>query len=395
MIRIAIVLLLAFPATGFGRSAVILLPGYLGSGLRDKQTKKEIYMNLARVALNPCVLALNQESLGAPVGREAEFDDILRYVQVIPGLYKRDVYGSMIDRLSTLPESEVEVLGYDWRMDPYDAVLKLGEAVERLRANGVTQIHIVAHSLGGLIAAYYLAYGTQPPETAQLDWSGSRYIEKLVLLGVPFRGAFFMLKIILRGIDLPLINRLFPAGATATYPSNYFALPLDAVRVYDYGGKPWKLPIFDLDFWQRWNLGLMADDVPKIVRDNRVVFLRTQLHKAQQFMKLLQFSENSNFQINPATRILSFTGYGTRTSDSAYFSTSKDTIEFLFDSDRPSHQGLTALRLFSDGDGSVTLDSARLPGPLQAIANSRFVEINHVRLSTDRRLQNQIVDFLQ
>jgi triacylglycerol esterase/lipase EstA (alpha/beta hydrolase family) len=46
---------------------------------------------------------------------------------------------------------------------------------------------IVAHSMGGLVARYYLRYGTQdlPPDGSlpELTWAGAQYVDNLIMVG--------------------------------------------------------------------------------------------------------------------------------------------------------------------------------------------------------------------
>jgi pimeloyl-ACP methyl ester carboxylesterase len=377
------------------RSATILLPGYLGSALRDVHTGQRIYMNLARVALRPNVLALYHAGLETPPGPAVEADGILRDVTVIPGLFTVDVYATLIRKLESLPRHRVVTLGYDWRYDPCCAVQSLGATVDRLRSEGITQIDIVAHSYGGMIAAYYLGYGTQAAEAAMLDWSGARNIRQATLLGTPFRGGFNMFRTLIRGINLPVIWRLFPREAVASYPSNYHLLPFGPICLYNWNGRPWTISALDPEFWITWNLGLMANrDLPQAVRSNRAAFIREQLASARRFGERLQFSETP-VAPDPPTRILNVIGNGLPTEDSAYYRPSGGDLSFVFSSDHPDRFALPESKLLKDGDKSVTVESAALPGRLQSLAETRFVHVLHERLVTDSQVQDMVLDFLR
>jgi pimeloyl-ACP methyl ester carboxylesterase len=376
------------------RSATILLPGYLGSALRDVHTGKRIYMNLARVALRPSVLALYHAELETPRGPEVEADGILRDVKVFPGLFTVDVYATLIRKLESLPDHRVIALGYDWRHSPYSAVQTLGAMVDRLRSEGITQIDIVAHSYGGIITAYYLGYGTQAPERAALDWSGARNIRKIALLGTPFRGGFIMFRNLIRGIGLPVIWRLFPREAVASYPSNYHLLPFGTIRLYNWTGRPWAISALDPEFWINWNLGLMANqDLPAAIRSNRASFIRKQLASARRFGERLQFSETP-IAPDPPTRILTVIGNGAPTEDSAYYKPSGGDLTFVFRSDDPKRFALSESTLLQDGDNKVTVGSATLPSRLRPLAETRLVRVCHERLVTDSRVQDMVLDFL-
>lgn len=377
------------------RSATILLPGYLGSALRDVKTGRRIYMNLARVALRPSVLALYHAELGTPPGPEVEADGILREVKVLPGLFTVDVYATLICKLESLPDQRVVAVGYDWRYGPYSTVQMLGATVDRLRNEGFKQIDIVAHSTGGTVAAYYLGYGTQAPEKAVLNWSGARNIRRVALLGTPFRGGFIMFRNLIRGINLPVIWRLFPREAVASYPSNYHLLPFNPIRLYNNcTDRPWDIPALDPEFWIKWKLGLMADrNLPEAARSNRAAFIHEQLTSSKRFGKRLQFSETPGVP-RPLTRIFNVIGHGTPTEDAAYYRRSGDELRFIFSSDHPSRFGLPEDKLFKDGDKNVTVECATLPRRLQSLAETRLVQVGHEHLVTDPRVQDMVLDFL-
>ncbi len=377
------------------RSATILLPGYLGSELRDVQTGRRIYMNLAQAALRPSVLALYHGKLGTPPGPQVEADGILRDVKVIPGLFTVDVYATLIRKLESLPNHTIVPVGYDWRHGPYLAVQIVGAAVSRLRREGFTQINIVAHSYGGVVAAYYLGYGIQPPESAALDWSGARNVRKIALLGTPFQGGFIMFRNLIRGIGLPIISRLFPTEAVGSYPSNYHSLPFAPIHLYNNRtGREWTVSALDPEFWITWNLGLMAKrNVPKAIRSNRATFIHEQLASAKRFGDRLQFSERSDSPA-PIIRIFNVIGQGTPTEDAAYYRPSGGELNFIFSSDNPNRFGLPVEQLLKDGDRNVTVESATLPNRLQSVAETRFVNVGHEQLVTDRRVQDMVLDFL-
>jgi pimeloyl-ACP methyl ester carboxylesterase len=76
------------------------------------------------------------------------------------------------------------------------AAVRLGEAIARLSAvTGYERIHVIGHSLGGLIARYYVQ-----------RLSGDRHVHTLVTLGTPHQGTQLAWSAPL----LPLIRQLAP-----------------------------------------------------------------------------------------------------------------------------------------------------------------------------------------
>ena len=91
---------------------------------------------------------------------------------------------------------------YDWRRDIVESARKLDQFIkekknyvekELEKRFGITdhdvKFDIVAHSMGGLVARYYLRYGDQdlPSDGSlpQLNWAGSKFVDRLVMVGTP------------------------------------------------------------------------------------------------------------------------------------------------------------------------------------------------------------------
>jgi pimeloyl-ACP methyl ester carboxylesterase len=117
----------------------------------------------------------------------------------------RDFYGQIIDTLrrfggyvpgtpgTAAPRGERRyyIFPYDWRQDNVEAARGLDRLIEAIRrdyANPSLRVDIVAHSRGGLIARYYLRYGTVDVldgSEQQVTLYGTTRVRKLVLLGTP------------------------------------------------------------------------------------------------------------------------------------------------------------------------------------------------------------------
>src|SRR6185369_4292228 len=101
-----------------------------------------------------------------------------------------DFYGQIIDTLRRFC-----IFAYDWRQDNVEAARGLDRLIEAIRrdyANPSLRVDIVAHSMGGLIARYYLRYGTVDVldgSEQQVTLYGTTRVRKLVLLGTPNMGS--------------------------------------------------------------------------------------------------------------------------------------------------------------------------------------------------------------
>ncbi len=167
---------------------IIFIPGYYGTRL-VKQTKsgqKLVWINASQTLWGDMTLAM--PGFGVPGAAELAPTTVLDRVSVIPGLYSMNFYGDFIDtlRVHFRNTAQVHTLPYDWRRDYYTAVQLLDEFIKHLQSKGAKRISIVAHSMGGLVASYYLRYGNQRPELARENWQGTKNIEKVVMAATPF-----------------------------------------------------------------------------------------------------------------------------------------------------------------------------------------------------------------
>ena len=89
----------------------------------------------------------------------------------------KDYYGELGNSLKAQGYS-VYYFGYDWRLDNSFTAKALDTFInEKMRIHGVNKISIVAHSMGGLVTAKYIANGN------------AKKIDKLVTIATPYLGA--------------------------------------------------------------------------------------------------------------------------------------------------------------------------------------------------------------
>ena len=78
------------------------------------------------------------------------------------------------------------------------AAVRLGEAIEKLGSDRLRRIHVIGHSLGGLIARYYVQ-----------RLAGDRRVHTLVTLGTPHHGT----QLAWAAPLLPLVRQLTPKSS--------------------------------------------------------------------------------------------------------------------------------------------------------------------------------------
>ena len=212
---------------------IVVIPGIMGSVLR--QHDREVW-NLSIAAGMHAVsslgasitdLALTSESSdpGAAVDGVVA-DSVLHDLHQLPYLWKIDGYTGLINALAAnfrleAGENYFE-FPYDWRRDNRIAAHRLRKASKRwLRAwretsgNTGARLLIVAHSMGGLVARYFIE-----------ALEGWRDTKALVTFGTPYRGSVKALRTIVEGIRKGPFGIVNLSSLVRSFTSLYQLLPL-------------------------------------------------------------------------------------------------------------------------------------------------------------------------
>jgi pimeloyl-ACP methyl ester carboxylesterase len=209
--------------------------------------------------------------------------------------------------------------GYDWRRDISESAVALGKFIEDKRKYVMAETErrygvvdqdvrfdIVAHSMGGLVARYYLRYGDQPlaedGSLPDLTWAGARRVENVILVGTPSAGSLKSLDELVHGFKIgPTLPRYDPA-VLGTMPAIYQMLPRErhrAIVVQDAAGPRFLDPL-DPDLWEEMGWGLasteidetlewLLPEIPDEASRRRVArdHLRKSLRRARQFAEAM------------------------------------------------------------------------------------------------------------
>ena len=85
------------------------------------------------------------------------------------------------------------VFTYDWRLDLAASARRLGLALDELAercGDPSARFNIIGHSMGGLVARYYLRYGGAELEASRaVTWAGAERVRSLVLVATPSGGS--------------------------------------------------------------------------------------------------------------------------------------------------------------------------------------------------------------
>jgi pimeloyl-ACP methyl ester carboxylesterase len=210
---------------------VVVLPGILGSTLRQDQ--KMVWAPSAGSVLRAIgTLGGSVERLRLPPGIGDEFPHdgveplaLMPDLGILPGIWTAvKGYDRLLGRLRSLGYREPGSLlpvPYDWRLSCRYNAQRLGRIVEpaldRWRAAGNPEARavFVCHSMGGLIARWYIEMG-----------GGAEITRKLITLGTPYRGAVRALAQLVNGAD-PRLGPFQPrlTELARSMPSLYQLLP--------------------------------------------------------------------------------------------------------------------------------------------------------------------------
>lgn len=254
------------------RTPVIVIPGLFGSKLRNRTTGVEVWPGgWNRILLDDYSdLALKFD----PTTFEVRGDDLEAFdlADVVLG---RDFYRPIINTLVNFggyvratpgtPAIEGErryyVFAYDWRQDNVEHAKGLDKLIGEIRKDyrdPELRVDIVAHSMGGLVARYYLRFGpvdVLDGTPSLITLYGTKSVRKLILLGTPNFGAVSALHGYLAGEEIGL-KRMRPE-VLATMPSGYQLFPHPLANwLIDASGNAMGDDLFDPATWNRyqWNV---------------------------------------------------------------------------------------------------------------------------------------------
>jgi len=327
------------------RHAIIVIPGILGSRLEDSVTGQVAWGAFSGGYAKPNNPA-GASLLALPMARGrplSELQDEVEATQVLDRIRVRlfglpvqlKAYFQMIEVLGAGGYRD-ESLGlsgavdwgddhftcfqfpYDFRRDNVENARRLHEFIldkkayiqqETERRYGVVdadiKFDIVAHSMGALLARYYLRYGGAdlPADGSlpALTWAGSQHVDRAILVAPPNAGSLESLVNLVEGRKFgPTLPRYSPT-VLGSFPALYQLLPRSrhGSVVWADGGEPIE-DLLDPQLWQGmgWGLASPAEAeslgwlLPEIATaaDRRAVALdhqRKSLERARQFAAAL------------------------------------------------------------------------------------------------------------
>lgn len=275
------------------RHPVIVIPGILGSRLVDPDTDQIVWGAFGGRGIDPettsgaQLLALPMRSgarltdLGDSVRPTAVLDraqiqllglpiELAAYAQILGTLGAGGFRDQQLAEAGAVDYGAEHFtcfqFAYDWRRDNVENAGALKRFIEEKRAfvqaqyrqrYGVerhdVKFDIVAHSMGGLVARYFLRYGdadlapdgSAPP----LTWAGAAHVRNVIIIGTPNAGSALALQQLVEGTSYSPLLPGYHAALLGTMPSIYQLLPRPRHQtVVDARGAP----IDDFLHIERW-----------------------------------------------------------------------------------------------------------------------------------------------
>ena len=321
---------------GVYRNPIIIVHGFLGANLIDRKSGKNVWGNFT--GMNGFTLSDSRmRSLAIPMEMGVPLDKLkvntvpdgaLNSVDVkIMGVtFKESAYINLVNLLQDGGfQAEGQPLrkgrtyntlfqfAYDWRRDLQWNAVKLHEFILKKRKyiqrqykirygydNYDVQFDLMGHSMGGLLSRYYLRFGTAdlPPEGKKTDitWAGSKYVDRVIIIGTPNAGYLDTILEMVNGSDMPPS----PPALLGTWETYYQMMPVPSRRSVVYAGTDKPVDLFDFNIWlkMKWGLAdprqadtlkILLPEVKDPVKRRRIALdhLQKCLKRAKLFVKVM------------------------------------------------------------------------------------------------------------
>ncbi len=263
---------------------VIFIHGVLGSKLKHRETGVEgwfssplkllfdEYKHLA-MEIDPETLELKQNDYvpfalaGDIIGKDFYGNIIKTLVEY--GGYQHATAG---DEINT-EEKNLYTFIYDWRQDNVQNARELADLVDQIQKDyddPNLKVDIVAHSMGGLIARYYVRYGrldVTNDNDFPVNLYGGERVRRIILLGTPNLGSVKMLNGFLDGIKIGF-KEINPE-TLATMPALFQLLPHPLNNwIVTSEGKNLRRDLFDIDTWRSFQWAIFDPNVRQRIIDS-------------------------------------------------------------------------------------------------------------------------------
>lgn len=292
------------------RNPIIVIPGVLGSRLVHSQTGQVVWGEFGGNSINPNT-AVGAQLISLPMKRGqslAGLQDVVKPAGTLDALeihvlgipFQINAYRDLLTTLGVGGYRDDQTnlaninygdqsyssfqFAYDWRRDNVENARLLHKFIlekkayveaERRERHGEdfqpVRFDIVAHSMGGLVARYYLQYGDADlPEDGSepnVTWAGAKNVDRLVMIATPNAGSLDALSNLINGETLSRFLPRYEASILGTMPSLYQLLPRTRQRPVITDGDRRTVDIMDPQVWAHFRWGMMDPRQQVLLRD--------------------------------------------------------------------------------------------------------------------------------
>ena len=280
------------------RNPVIVIHGLLGAAISDREG------NLVWGRFSPAQIASGKHfhALAHPMKYGVSLSELkndtfpsglleqseIRILGVQFFLENYEILLNSLKQTGYVPESKELMPGkhyptlfvfyYDWRRDISENAAQLDKFIKEKKKmlqkhyhalygteNYDIQFDLVGHSMGGLVARYYLRYGGKilpdnPDLLQKPDWSGAEHVDKIIIIGTPNAGYSDTLLELKNGLRLISGSPAYPPALLGTFLSYYEMLPAPENGMVREKGSGKIIDLFDINTWIKYKWGLADPD---------------------------------------------------------------------------------------------------------------------------------------
>ena len=292
------------------RRPVISIPGTVGSKLIVRDTGEAVWGGDDGLSIDP-EIPENMRKIALPFSKGDEplkalrdnikTNGVLRVAKasVFGTILEVDVYRGVISTLiaggfdfretrqQEIDEREINLdsfeFPYDWRRDIVEAAEELDDFITRKTEQVYEtrrqvfgdkarrpKFDIVAHSMGGLVARYYLMYGAQdlPKDGSlpKLTWAGAKNINTIVFIAPPNSGSILSFENLVNGKSFGPLQPYYEPALLGTQISVYQLFPRTRHKRVTVQGSEQPVDIFDVENWDRNGWGVLNPGQDKVLQ---------------------------------------------------------------------------------------------------------------------------------
>ena len=282
-----------------GRPPLVGIHGLMGSEIVNPSSGEVLWGRLSALFRGDATLGLalpvepGEESTLVPKGSIRKIGGVEIYAGIVDTLTEMGGY-TLATEANPAPPAPLLPFAYDWRLSCADNAGRLAGFIASIQEryhDPSLKVDIVGHSMGGLIARYYILYGgcnvlgeANPVPT----YAGAAHVRKLVMFGTPNTGSVKSFLALIDGRHVGLA-RIHP-DLLATMPAMIELMPSPSDRVlFTADGKPAPLDIYDPAVWQAQRWGVFdRDQVPGILRRYKALNPGAGDQEAQAYLERLR-----------------------------------------------------------------------------------------------------------